>query len=371
MRGRVAGDGLVARIAGWNGEEYERIALTGYIHQRNQPNSNVAFFPAYPLATRAVARLVNVRLRGPLLIVPQICLVGCFVAMAVYLRKRIPESQSTQIYALACLGAIPTSCFFRVAYSEAMLVFLLAIVLVAIECKWRFFVIAFFAGLASGTRPVGVAVILPCTLLLWRRARQLTSYSRPTQAMITLSGAVVACWGLLGFVVFQWIAFGDPLAMVRSQAGWLLRHGEEPVLMRELLGIATLEPIWSTYVPSKIEYWARYEPHQNPLLSLQFANPIYFLATIGLVIIGWRTKWLNDYEVLLSAGLLLIPYVTKSYDNAMASFGRFSVVVLPAYIVMGHLLARMPRWLAAALLAISAFFLAVYSAMFAAGYRFI
>jgi hypothetical protein len=55
----------------------------------------------------------------------------------------------------------------------------------------------------------------------------------------------------------------------------------------------------------------------------------------------------------------------------MASFGRFSAVVLPAYIVMGQLLARLPRWAAALILAASAFFLAAYSALFAAGYRFI
>jgi hypothetical protein len=63
--------------------------------------------------------------------------------------------------------------------------------------------------------------------------------------------------------------------------------------------------------------------------------------------------------------------VTKSYDNAMASFGRFSAVVLPAYIVAGHLLAALPRPLMIAILSASGFLLVVSSALFAAGYRFI
>ncbi|MBI1902784.1 MAG: hypothetical protein HYS13_16930 [Planctomycetia bacterium] len=69
--------------------------------------------------------------------------------------------------------------------------------------------------------------------------------------------------------------------------------------------------------------------------------------------------------------MLLIPYLTKSYDNAMAGFGRFAAVVVPVYPVMGWLLMRMPAALRCGLLAISGFLLGAYSALFAAGYRFL
>src|SRR5205085_7806916 len=120
------------------------------------------------------------------------------------------------------------------------------------------------------------------------------------------------------------------------------------------------KPSWEAYIPTCENFWAQHDRDTMALLSMQFANAIYFVGTAVLVATGWRKKWLNDYEVLLSVGLLLIPYVTKSHDNAMASFGRFSAVVLPAYIVMGQLLARLPRWGAVLILAISAFFLAAY-----------
>jgi hypothetical protein len=183
--------------------------------------------------------------------------------------------------------------------------------------------------------------------------------------------SLLGSWGLVAFMFYQWQAFGDPLVFARAQLTWNLRAEAEYPLPRAAWATATLEPIWAVYVPSKVEYWARYDTHGNPLLSLRFANPVYFLGTVALVVLGWRKKWLNGYELLLSAGLLLIPYVTKSYDNAMASFGRFSAVVVPAYVALGHLLHRLPVPLSAALLAISAFFLAVYSALFAAWYPLI
>jgi hypothetical protein len=63
---------------------------------------------------------------------------------------------------------------------------------------------------------------------------------------------------------------------------------------------------------------------------------------INTVLLGWRKRWLNAYEISLSAGLLLIPYVTRGYDFGMCSQGRFAAVCFPMYLVMGRLLAAMP-----------------------------
>jgi hypothetical protein len=49
--------------------------------------------------------------------------------------------------------------------------------------------------------------------------------------------------------------------------------------------------------------------------------------------------------------------------------GRFTAVVVPMYLVLGRLLARLPAPLAAALLCLSGFFLAAYAALFAAWHR--
>ena len=102
---------------------------------------------------------------------------------------------------------------------------------------------------------------------------------------------------------------------------------------------------------------------------MQFANPIYFIATWGLIGVGWFKGWLNRNELALAAGLLLIPYVTRSHEMCMASMGRFAAVVFPAYLVLGHVLARMPASAAALVLVLSGFWMGMNAALFAAWHR--
>jgi hypothetical protein len=126
--------------------------------------------------------------------------------------------------------------------------------------------------------------------------------------------------------------------------------------------------LWSVYLSGSDAYFAR-RPHSvGGLFNLQAANPIYFVVAVSLVVLGVRRKWLNEYEVLLSVGLITIPYVTRSYEMAMSSQGRFMAVVFPMYIVMGELLRRIPAPWQSLIIAPAAVLMAIYAALFAAGY---
>jgi hypothetical protein len=380
-----------SRFANWDGQAYALIAEHGYSYRADDRNYS-AFFPALPLLGRWLDCATGMPTVLALVMVAHFCLAAAFLGLAAYLNARSPEAPTELTWwTLLAFGLLPTTFFFRMAYSESLFVLITVLVLYGITHKWPLLALALLVGLGTATRPVGGALVPVLVLYAWRRdPRRVRSadrfhdhgpHSGPYSAG-ALSGQVrrlgrvagvslLGCWGLAAFMFYLWQTFGDPLAFARAQLTWNLRAEQEYTFAQAAWATATLEPIWAVYVPSKVEYWAHYDKHGNPLFSLQFANPIYFVGTVVLVVVGWRKKWLNDYEVLLSAGLLLIPYVTKSYDNAMASFGRFSAVVLPAYIVMGHLLQRLPAWLSVALLTISALLLAAYSAMFGAWYPFI
>jgi hypothetical protein len=168
-------------------------------------------------------------------------------------------------------------------------------------------------------------------------------------------------------MLFQWVAFGEPLAFIKTQVHWTERS---LTLGDRLVGLLTLEPIRAVYDSSSPCYWARVPPEGNLLFNLKAANPLYFLATVGLVVLGGCKRWLNGRELLLSAGLLVIPYALQAARTGMSSQARYAAVVFPVYLVLGQLLHRMPGPLAAALLAISGLFLAIYSAMFVSWYWF-
>src|SRR5262245_13984987 len=120
------------------------------------------------------------------------------------------------------------------------------------------------------------------------------------------------------------------------------------------------------FFPTSPCYFGNYT-HGFPLFSLYVANPVFFaLAILWTVVGGWKC-WLSSCEVVLAAALLFIPYVTRSHEMCMVSGARFAAVVVPTYLVLRHLLARLPRGVAVVVLVASGALLAIYSGKFALG----
>ncbi len=169
-------------------------------------------------------------------------------------------------------------------------------------------------------------------------------------------------------MLFQYCEFGDPLAFVRTQEHWALRPAPSP--LDEWLGLLSWEAVWSPYDEASCVCFWRNWPPKCFLFNCQFINPIYFVGSAVLVAVGAWRGWLNGRETLLSVGMLLIPYLTKGYVNAMNSQARFAAAVFPVYLVAGQLLVRLPAPLAYGILAGSGALMGAYAALFAAGYPF-
>ena len=175
--------------------------------------------------------------------------------------------------------------------------------------------------------------------------------------------------GLLAFMAWRWHQFDDPLLFATHHRSYNARV-ETPLLDR-VWNLLRLEPLWSVYVPGNSSFWMLNEPVQNPLFSLRFLNPIAFIGTCGLLVLGAWKRWLNLRELLLGGLLVLIPYATKGHDNALLGISRYCIVVAPVYIVFGRVLLRMPEGLRTTLLILCGTLLALYSSLFAAWYVWI
>jgi len=384
---------LVSSFATWDGEWYVRIASAGYSYDLERMSS-VAFFPLYPWLAGALVHTTGMRPEWALLLVSHGALIAVFALSAAYVHRRFPKTgEDLTPWTLLALGLFPTTFYFRMAYTESIFLLVTVIALYGMERGWRPLVIALVIGLATAARTVGVALVPVFALYLWQRmaGAQLASSGAPIEETggpsITKSGTgtdrpdrsqshfswlwqcavwlPVCCWGLLGYMAFQWVAFGEPLAFVKTQVHWNERSLK---FADQMIGAFTLEPIRAVYDPSSPCYWGRVPPQDNLLFNLKAANPVYFLAAVALVGVGAWKRWLNARELLLSAGLLLIPYCLQASRAGMSSHARYAAVVFPMYLVLGHLLHRTPPPLAAALLAVSGLFLAIYSAMFVSWY---
>lgn len=351
-------ESFIQALCHYDGEHYKSIADGGYSYHPAL-RSEVAFFPAYPLLGRLAGKLASWPVDWALLILANICLAASFVVFLAYLRDRLPLNSCAAGYALAAFGLFPLTCFFRFAYSESLFFLLVTLALLGMSRCWPDWLTAVIVGLATAARPVGVALLLPFVWDLWQRSASWRQFAAKTLVLGPL-----ACWGLLAYMAYQELEFGDPLAFARTQSNWLRRPPLPPG--EKLWKLATMEPIWWPFTEE-----GRISAVEVPaVFNLPLANPIWFVAAVALVGFGAVRRWLDAHEVLLAAGLLMIPYLTRGYDFGMLSMGRFIAVIPAIYLVLGRLLALLPPPIAAAGLALSGFFLGAYSALFTAG-RFI
>lgn len=345
-----------------DGVAYARIAREGYTYDPKH-QSSVVFCPAYPLVGRAITAVFGIPEEVSLMVTSSVCLIAAMILFGRYLA--FPDggrSTDPREYALAAMGLWPTTLFFRMAHTESMFLLILLLTMNAMQRDRSPWLVAVLIGLATAVRFAGCALLVPLVVWLWRRSPNVRSFVGKSLVLTP-----VACWGVLAYAAFLGIAFGEPLAFATNQGVWWPR--DVVPAWRQVLDVATLKPIWSCYLENSPSYWGQFGAlPENPLLNLYFWNPIYFVLTAGLLVVGWRKRWLNSREIALGAALLLIPYVAVGH-MAMRSQARYASVVFPAYIVMGHIAARLPPAVTAALFAISGFLLGTYSALFAAWYH--
>jgi len=341
-----------------DGEWYEKIVQGGYEYSAEH-QSSIPFFPMYPTVSLLMGRCTGLSAGTTLLLVSNSAFVlGC-LALSGYLVGRGPSG----VYSVLALGLAPTTFYFRMAYSESLFLVLAVAAFCAMQRNRSAWVVAILCGAATATRAVGVALLPPFFVYLYE-----TNDSWRGRIVHALIYLPLACWGLLAFMAFQWVCFGTPFAFAHAQAPYDMRPWTPG--STALLSVATLEPLWGVYDPSRPGFWAHFAPKCFPLFNLFFMNPLFFVGSILLVSLGVWRRWLTAKELLFSASVLLVPYLTHSYPKCGASLGRYVVICFPIYIVLGRLLSAMGPNAAALTLSLSACLLCIYSALFSSWYWF-
>jgi Gpi18-like mannosyltransferase len=345
----------------FDGTWYRSIAVDGYSYDPER-ESNVAFFPAYPLMARVVMRLTGCRPELALVLVAHFFLAATFVLLCAYVRTRNSESgtRKSELVLLA-FALLPTTFFLRLGYTESTFCFWCVLILFGYERGWHPLWLALIAGAATATRAPGVALGLVVLISLWQRS---PSWGQFLGRSVLLGP--LCLWGIIAFIAYQAVALDEPLAFMKAQKYWSSYPGTSPA--DGIRSVLIFEPIWQTYDPGSARYWAGHDPYNHTPFSLQMANPIYFLLTAGAVMWGAWRKRLSSAEWLLAAALLLIPYLTRAYPNSMGSFGRFSAVVMPAYLVFGYWFRALPSAWVGLVAAGLTLWLVAYSALFGAAW---
>ena len=321
------------QVGGWeslcrgDGVHYVAIAATGYSYHHGSP-CNVAFFPAYPLSVRALASIGFVEDRAAVIVaLAFFTFAACLFEYYASLRSNSPPWRSTILFLI-----FPMTFFFRMAYSESMFLTSVLVFLIAVRWQANPLIVSAIAGVASGIRPVGIALAAPAIIYAWS-CRADRSTLRFVSQLVSV--ALLSVWGLLLYAWFLGASFGEPLSFATTQRHFRMRP--EVGTWSVLSAYLNWEPIWSVFRADSPAYWRS----QHDAASLVRAlNPISWLVFVALVVWGGIKGHLSKYEFILSLGLLMIPYLTRGYDMCMVSQGRFAAACVPAYYVFADLMER-------------------------------
>ncbi len=341
FRGEWFWDGWVRYDAGW----YTIIADHGYYYAPGV-QSPVAFFPGYPMVVRQVARLTDsVQLAG--ILVTLVCGALALVAFHRWCRDRLTPAEATT--ALLCIALYPYAYYlYGAMYGDALFLLCALVAFLAFE-RDRLLLAGLAGAAATGTRLVGLAVVVGLVVgVLERRAvlaptagRRLPQIRlgrlRPRDGWVLLSLGGLAAWSL-----YLWHRFGDPLLFSTVQETWGQQSGLSTWLKRDFFAELARHP-------------ARFYSHG---LVIQSLFGLLALLSVPTVVrrFGWRY---GAYLVVL----LLIPAVGSQDFQGL---GRYLLGAFPAFAVLGSLLADRAA-LRRLVLPASALVLLTFTALFANG----
>ena len=317
-RWRIYSNDLLDLPARWDAGWYLGIANTGYSYasdSTSQYQQNIAFFPAYPMAMRAVSPLFG---RHTLWTGVLISIVAFYFALVYLLRLARSElaDESQALAAVALIATYPFAVFFSATYTESL--FLLTLVAAVYHFRrnelWRSACWGFVCGL---TRPPGcflsVALGLMAIAPVFQRSGTVAKprdWGRVAPRLLAASAPGLA---MLAFSAFIYQLTGNAFQWTMQNAAW----GR---VYRSLDSIV----------------WDRVELIANNglyfYLSTQTIDFFYSVAVLLCLAAVWPVyrRFGLPYAVLIILNLL-----PPMAAGGMLSMGRVTAVLFPVFLWLG------------------------------------
>jgi len=213
--------------AKWDSQYYVDIAANGYWFRPGQ-QSNVAFFPLYPMTMQVLAKALGGNLILAGFIVSNLAFFGGLVFLHRLTELELDlDSAKRAVYYLAFF---PASFFFSAVYTESMFIFVsVAAMYFARRHRWGWAVV--FGILTAATRNLGI-LIWALVLWEWLRAQGWEFQAmHKMQTWLNLWNGFKQHWfqiiiisliplGTLAYVYFLKVNFDRPLAFIETQSAW-------------------------------------------------------------------------------------------------------------------------------------------------------
>jgi Mannosyltransferase (PIG-V) len=303
----VRGDGgLLALLHLWDGNWYLS-AARGYTVVppvgAPQGQSNIAFFPLFPMSIRALS--IATGGDAVLAAVAAVHLYGIGLTIALWSLVRRLDSRRAADRTIALFWFSPGAAALSMVYAESVLLtFAVACLLALLSRRW--ILAGGAAALAGAARPNGVVLVACC---LWQSVEAV----RRDGNWRALVAPAVAPLGLVAYFGYLWIRFGDLSVWFRVQReGWGARMD---------FGWNTLQLVWITRDPFGL----------NVTSLLQVLGFIFVI--LGCVALWhWRPPAILT---IYTVGVLAIALLTTT-DSAAGARPRFVLTAFPLIIALAR-----------------------------------
>ncbi len=335
-RDRVDPEGF---ITAWDGAWYTSIVLDGYHAGPVRSQSNVAFFPAYPLAVRAVTE-PGVPLAVAAVVVSIAAFMLALVVLYAFTQRRYGVRAAR--WTVALTAANPFSLYFAMMYTEALFLLTSVGVLTLVD-RGRWWWAALVAGVASATRSPGalLALVVVGAYVLANRGRL------GPRAWLTAAGlGLVSLSGVLAFMAFLWRRTGDPVAFASVQRHW---PGRGEGVWKEV-GTAARGVVEHPFEPSQV------------VLTM------WLLSTLVVAAVAVHWLMMRDWALLL---LVAVTLAVVLASGSVTSMNRYTIVLFPIPITVALLLERRPALVRPVIAASAALLVAMIFLMTRSGAPFL
>jgi hypothetical protein len=307
----------------WDGEHYVALAMGGYLNPPD--NVSPAFFPLYPLLLRSFAELFGGPISKEALSVWAPLLSLLFLPFAFYFIYHIALDGWGERVArgtVLILAFFPTTFFLNAAYTESVFLALSAGSLWAMRVRRDLLLACVLAGFAAATRNVGVFLVAP---LMYEWIKDIERFRWRGIYLLLAPG------GLLAYMGYLWMRFGDPLLFYSAQESWG-RQATGPLDTASRAWGSAVEGAGRLFDPGLWAHPSLGNVANHIAGAGNFFNVAFFVFAVVVLLAGLRDLPLS----LTVYGLLLVAPATLFGTPGSPLMGtpRYVLVAFPIFIVL-------------------------------------
>jgi Gpi18-like mannosyltransferase len=322
LNGAFGHHNFLHELANWDGLWYRSVANQGYPHAVSFAQTNLGFFPLFPLAIYVVEQ--------PLLLLTSHDAIWCSTVagllvsgagglVATVLVHRLAEGwwdRETARRATIFFVVFPGSVVFSMVYSEGLLLPLAAGCIYALERR-RWLLAGVLAALGTAVQPVGLVLVPVCLVAALREWRRWGWSVRP--ACRAFLAPILSLTGVGGFMAFLWAWTGNPFATYVAQ-----HHGWSE----------TTTPLSLWHMAQKLASEVSFQHFNEPTINLNLVVGLIggVVLAVWLVLVYLSRREISPEAILWTLAIAFLAYTSSN----VPPLPRMLITAFPALMVVGR-----------------------------------